>query len=143
METIDLIIRNIKLLMLAREIKNPTRLAALMEEVGYPYSQPNLSRLLSREYNKIDLDSLIKLSRFFNVTVGQILGEEPLQTAIHLPVEDEFKRQLCMLYDRLTSQNKDALTVHANLLLTAQGINDAKIDPFPVAPAKSQNKVEN
>lgn len=39
METIDLIIRNIKLLMSAREIKNPTRLSALMEEAGYPYSQ--------------------------------------------------------------------------------------------------------
>lgn len=134
METIDLIIRNIKLLMRAREIENPTQLATLMEDAGYSYSQPNLSRLLSRKYSTIELDNLIKLARFFNVTVGQIAGTEPLQTSIHLPVEDEFKRQLCMLYDKLSIENRDALTVHANLLLTAQGVSDIQADPYPVPP---------
>lgn len=132
MENIDLLIRNIKILMREREIENPTRLAALMEEKGLVYSQPNLSRLLSKSIKSIDVDNLIKISKFFGVTLGQIVGTEPLQNVLHLPVEDEFKRQLNMIYERLSMDNRDALTRHANLLLTAQGTLIDSATPFPV-----------
>ncbi len=134
MDPIDILIRNIKQLMRDHGIKNNTQLSAKMEEAGLSYSQPNIHRLMNKESKNVELVNLIKLATFFDVTVGQLIGTEPLQSTISLPANDEFKRQLKFIYHRLDSDNKEKLVMHAQLLLTAQGVSDPISVPYPVPP---------
>jgi hypothetical protein len=108
MDNIDLIVKNVKTLMEVKGINNPTQLSERMTEAGYPYSQPNLSRLLGKKYKNIEIGSLILLSKFFRVTVGQIIGTEPISKNKWLSTNDEFKRQIDETYEQLTPSNRDA-----------------------------------
>jgi hypothetical protein len=140
MDNIDLIVKNVKTLMELKGIDNPTQLSDRMTEAGYPYSQPNLSRLLGKKYKNIEIGSLVLLAKYFKVTVGQIIGTEPLSKNKWLTTDDEFKRQIDETYSQLTPANRDALAIHANLLLTAQS-NQVKsaANPYPAKLPKKES----
>jgi hypothetical protein len=141
MDRIDYIVRNIKLLMAARGIANPTQLSKELEEFGITYSQPNLSRLLAKQTKQLDLNNAIGMAKFFKVTLGQLVGIEPLDSKKWVKEGDVYKIQIDDIYLDLNNENRDALALHANLLLKAQGGSKNTVsDPYPVKPREKEKQ---
>lgn len=141
MNRIDYIVRNIKLLMEARGIANPTQLSVELASFGITYSQPNLSRLLAKQTKQLDLNNAIGMAKFFKVTLGQLVGTEPLDSKKWVQEGDVYKIQIDDIYLKLNDENKDALVMHANLLLKAQGGTANTVsDPYPVKPKEKESQ---